>query len=431
MNVRASAVSILEQVLVEKKSLTAAIVGYKKIARETPDFGLLQELCYGVLRWRYRLEAYLAALTDKPFRKKDQDVFLLLLIGIYQLAYLRIPPHAAVKVTVEAARHMGKSWATGLVNAVMRNFLREQNSLYQQLSSEAALLSHPDWLLALLKRDWPEHWREIANANNERPPFILRTNARALTREQYLAMLNSMAIEAQPTPFAERGVVVNKPMDVKQVPGFSDGIVSVQDGAAQLVAPLLNLASGQRVLDACAAPGGKTCHILETQAELKELIALDGDEERVKLIEENLKRLQLTATVIAADSTKPELWFKGKPFDRILVDAPCTGTGVIRRHPDIKSLRQPEDVQQLALTQKQLLHALWPLLKRGGMLVYTTCSVLAKENSEQVAHFMSKHNDAHEIKINVDWGHPLPVGRQILPGENGMDGFYFARIGKQ
>lgn len=432
MNIRLAAVKVLEQVTVKGRSLDTALPEqFDQIAaQERP---LLQELCYGVLRWRWRLTAILEPLLQKPLRERDADVMLLLLVGLYQLTYLDIPEHASVSETVNAASLMGKTkaWSKSLVNAVMRNYLRQKTALQAAADREdVGALSHPPWLLQAFALNWPDDWRSIASANNQRAPMTLRVNLRKGTRENYLRTLQSLQIEARIATHTETGIILLTPLDVKRLPGFSEGLVSVQDAAGQLTASLLNLAKGQRVLDACAAPGGKTSHILEAQPDLIEVVALDKNEQRLERVNENLQRLGLTATLKTADAADPASWFSGAPFERILLDAPCSATGVIRRHPDIKSLRRPSDIPALALEQAHLLSTLWPLLAHRGMLVYSTCSILAQENVAQLTQFLALHADAREVPIEASWGHALQVGRQILPGEDDMDGFYFARIEK-
>lgn len=426
---RSAAARVIQQVLGEGRSLASALP--PALAGLAPaERGLTQELCYGTLRFAPRLEALAARLLDKPLRARDGDVHALLLAGLYQLLYLNVPPHAAVSLTVEATARLKKDWARGLLNGVLRRLQREQEALLAAVdTSESAALAHPAWLLARLQEDWPEHWRAIAAANNTRPPMTLRVNHRQGSREEYLKRLHEAGIVAAPAPHAPEAVTLTTPLAVEQLPGFATGAVSVQDAAAQLAAGLLQLAPGQRVLDACAAPGGKTGHILETCPEV-ELLALDSEAERLERVTENLARLGLGAELRAGDAGEPQSWWDGRPFDRILLDAPCSGTGVIRRHPDIKMLRRPEDIAQLARQQARLLRALWPLLAPGGILVYATCSILKAENSAQVAAFLEEETQAAELPIAADWGQAAGAGRQILPGENGMDGFYYAILGK-
>ena len=392
---------------------------------------LAQELTFGTLRWCYRLEAVLNRLLKKPLKKKDRDVHALLLVGLYQLLFLEMPPHAAVSETVGVVRQLGKEWAAGLVNGVLRNAQRQYSALLESVDGAAsARWSHPDWWIKRLKQDWPQDWQHILEANNQRPPMVLRVNVSRTDRSAYLQQLKQAGIEAKPSPFPDTAIRLEKPVAVDNLPGFSDGLVSVQDGAAQLSASLLNLKSGQRVLDACAAPGGKTGHILESVPDLGAVVAIDSDERRLIKVGENLQRLRFNAELLAADAGDPESWWDGEPFDRILLDAPCSASGVVRRHPDIKSLRQAGDLHTLSQQQQRLLNALWPLLASGGILLYVTCSVFKQENSDTLRAFLDGHHDAVELPLRVQWGKALPVGRQMLPGEQGMDGFYFARLTK-
>jgi len=392
---------------------------------------LTQELVYGTLRWSYRLEALLAQLLPKPLKKKDRDLHALLLVGLYQLLILEIPAHAAVSETVEVTRQLGKNWAAGMVNGVLRNAQRQSSALAKAVEGTAvARWSHPDWWIERLQQDWPENWQQILEAGNQRPPMVLRVNRLQVDRESYLQQLRATGIEALALPFPESAIRLVEPVGVDSLPGFRQGQVSVQDGAAQLCASLLDLQAGQRVLDACAAPGGKTGHILEVAPQLEQVLAIDVEERRLQKIRENLQRLHLDASLLAVDAGDPQSWWDGKPFDRILLDAPCSASGVVRRHPDIKRLRRPEDVHNLAQQQQRLLAALWPLLAPGGMLLYVSCSVFVEENSDNLQAFLDRHADASELPLQAEWGKVLPVGRQLLPGEHDMDGFYFACLTK-
>jgi 16S rRNA (cytosine967-C5)-methyltransferase len=395
------------------------------------DGALVREMTYGALRWYFRLAAVAVRLLTKPLKERDADVFALVIVGLYQLEYMRVPPHAAVAETVAAAAVLGKTWAKGLINAVLRRYQRERETLLADLASNIeAATAHPRWLADMLRGAWPDQWQAILEANNSHPPMVLRVNRARLGREAYLAKLQAAGIAAQTTTCAPDGLVLEKPVSVEALPGFVDGLVSVQDGAAQLAAGLLETRPGQRVLDACAAPGGKTCHILERTPALGELVAVDVDARRLAKVEENLERLQLTASLVAGDAGAPDEWWDGQPFDRILLDAPCTGTGVIRRHPDIKLLRRAEDIAELAKRQARLLDALWPLLAPGGKLVYVTCSVMPEENEGRITHFLATHDDAAEVPADMPCGMARTAGRQILTGEAGMDGFYYACIHK-
>ena len=424
---RSAAARILADVLGHQRSLNTALASHLALVAEK-DRGLCQQLCYGTLRWQPTLAFLSAKLLKKPFKTKDADIEALLLTGLYQLRQMRTPPHAAISETVNAAKKLGKQWAAGLLNACLRNYQRQQKSLEAAIEqSPCAKLAHPMWLLNRYQQDWPDHWQQIMQANNQQPPMMLRVNVQQTSREHYLALLDDQNIAAELLPVGDTGILLKQACDVYALPGFADGMVSVQDGAAQLVADLLAIEPGQRILDACAAPGGKTCHILE-QAPANTLVALDIDEERLKSIQQNTERLGLTATLIAADAADTENWWDGRLFDRILIDAPCTGSGVIRRHPDIKLLRRADDIDALAQTQQQLLDKLWPLLNENGLMVYTTCSAFKKENEQQIEAFLQRHPDAEEVRPDSPPAQARPYGYQRLPGDDVMDGFFYASL---
>ena len=429
MNVRASAVQVLVQVLGEGRSLATAL---PPILNRTAvrDRGLLRELCHGVCRWYFRLQRQLDRLLARPLAVTEYGVRALLLIGLYQLWHLRVPDHAAVSETVAAARQLRKPWAAGLTNAVLRAALRRKKELAALLESDSeAGTAHPRWLLERLRQDWPDDWPAIVAANNTRPPFVLRVNSRRLAREDYRLRLAQAGHSADAVPGVPTALLLAEPTDTATLPGFAEGWVSVQDAAAQLAAALLEVRPGQRVLDACAAPGGKTGHLLECEPNLQ-LTALDGDAGRLERVRDTLRRLRADARLIAGDAARPADWWDGIPFDRILVDAPCSATGVIRRHPDIKLLRRESDIAALAEQQRAILVGLWPLLRPGGRLLYATCSVLRQENDRVIAAFLAAHPDAVEWPIAAGWGRALPHGRQLLPGEATMDGFYYAGLSK-
>jgi len=426
MDARSVATKILTQVIAQRRSLSDCLI--LSNLKDSRERALAQALCYGVLRWQPRLQAILQALLRKPFKDKDYDIQALLLIGLYQHLYLRIPPHAATAATVNITRTLKKPWATGLVNGVLRNFQRQGEALLAKVDKNINVkLAHPPWIIKALQKDWPSQWQSIAEANNSHPPMSLRVNARAISRDDYL--LSLAAAKAEALAYTDNGISLEQPMDVQRLPGFNQGWVSVQDGAAQLVAQLLDVPAGARVLDACAAPGGKMAHLLELY-DIGTLIAIDNKTARVQMLKETLQRLQLSAQLYCADASQPDKWWDGQTFDRILLDAPCTGSGVIRRHPDIKCLRQPNDIMTLAAQQERLLKALWPLLAPGGNLLYVTCSVFAEENHLQIQNFLQTHTDAIETVLVADWGQAQQYGRQILPGENNLDGFYYACLSK-
>jgi len=422
---------MLAQVISDGRSLSDVLPAALKTVADPRQRALVQELVFGTLRWYYRLRAVLDHQLKRPLRQRDGDLYCLLLSGLYQLSRMRVPSHVAVNETVQATRELKKEWASGLVNAVLRGYQREAAHLDAVAEqSREARYAHPGWLNDVLQTDWPADWEDILDAGNQRPPLSLRVNQRQIGRDDYLVLLLQGGIKARAMRHAAHGIVVESPVPVEALPGFAEGRVSVQDGAAQQATGLLDLAAGQRVLDACAAPGGKTAHILESEPGLESLTAVEIDSGRVRRIEENLTRLGLAARVIQGDAANPVAWWDGRCFDRILLDVPCTATGVIRRHPDIKLLRRPQDVTALVMRQTQLLQTMWPLLAAGGMLLYTTCSVLAEENDGQIGRFLSAHTNAEATTIEVDWGRTCTHGRQILPGEEDMDGFYFACMRK-
>ena len=431
MDARACAARVVVRVISGGRSLADALPDVMQSVTDVRQRALIQELSYGTLRWYYQLDALLLQLLQKPLKQRDADVRCLLLVGLYQLTQLAMPQRVAVNETVQATEALKKSWARGLVNAVLRNYQRRAAALeVMDTADGVAKFSHPAWLIERLQHDWPDDWEAILTANNARPPFSLRVNQQRMTRDEYLDELTARSLEAVPLVHVATGLMLRKPVPVESLPGFSEGVVSVQDGAAQLATGLLALEPGQRVLDACAAPGGKTAHILEAGPGIAGLTAIDIDERRMRRIEENLSRLSLHARLLQGDAGKPAAWWDGQGYDRILLDVPCSATGVIRRHPDIKLLRKPEDVATLVSRQSALLQALWPLLLPGGMLLYCTCSVLAAENSGQISRFLEMQADADEVPIGAAWGRGCQHGRQILPGENDMDGFYFACLRK-
>lgn len=435
---RAFAARLLVPVLDGKGSLSGLDANLAASVIKERDRGFVKALCYGVCRAHPRLDALAGQLLRQPMKQRDTDIQALLLIGLYQILHMRVPPHAAVSETAGAARALGKGWATKVLNGCLRRFQRESVALQAKVDKDAPVaLWHPAWLLLEFRDAWPDDWRAICEANNEAGPMTLRVNRRRITREAYLKRLETAGLDATPCEFAEDGVRLATACDVTQLPGFADGDVSVQDESAQLcadlLAPVLGDTEGKRVLDACSAPGGKTAHLLERFA--PELTALDIDPSRLKRVASTLQRLGLDARLLAADASDPKAdseWWDGQPYDAILLDAPCSGSGVIRRHPDIKLTRRHSDIAELAALQSRLLETLWTRLAPGGVLLYATCSVLPAENDAQIDAFLARTPDAiADTPRDLGWGRPAGHGRQLLPVPTGHDGFFYARLRKQ
>ena len=399
------------------------------------DKGLLQEICYGVLRYLPELENDVSQLVQKPIKGKQRVFHFLLLVGVYQIRYMRIPDHAAVSETVAATKTLKNDHMKGLVNAVLRGFLRtleaesKQEKKLDKKIPDPIKYNHPSWFIKKIQQAYPDQWQAILDANQQKPPMWLRANQQHHTSEQYQALLVEADIEIANIEPRSQAIALAKPLDVAHLPGFDDGWVSVQDGAAQQAARLLDCQPNDVVLDCCAAPGGKTCHIIEQMPDISSMTAIDIEEARLTRVHENLDRLNLTAEVITADAATQE-WWSGEQFDRILLDAPCSGTGVIRRHPDIKWLRKADDIDKLVILQQQILDNIWSMLKPGGTLLYATCSVLPEENCQQISRFIEQNQDVQLIVINskkADTDED-PIGWQLLPDGDNMDGFYYAKL---
>jgi 16S rRNA (cytosine967-C5)-methyltransferase len=434
LNARQLALRICQSVLTQGQSLSSQLEKQLGNLDNSRDQGLCSELCYGFCRFYFVLGEELKPLLKKPLKNKDVDIQIILLLGLYQIRFMRIDDHAAVNETVNLVLHQRKSWAKGLVNAVLRNYLRQlPPSLPErtQLNDQEHLTAYPDWMRKQLTDDWGDDAITAFKAANQPPPMMLRVNLTQTAREQYQQLLSDKQIKSRAHAFIPEAIILEQALSVEQLPGFDEALVSVQDAAAQIAAPLLACQPSMRVLDACAAPGGKTLHILQNTPDL-ELFALDKDAQRLQRVEQNLQRAGLSAKLICADAAQTESWFDGELFDRILLDAPCSASGIIRRHPDIRILRQAGDVAQLVQQQKRLLDAMWPLLKPGGQMLYSTCSMFRAENELQIATFIERQADCIESPINsVQWGIQRPNGRQILPGFNDMDGFYYALLKKR
>jgi 16S rRNA (cytosine967-C5)-methyltransferase len=428
---RLASLKALKQVF-NGQSLSAVQVHTTDKLEDARDRGLANEIVNGVLRWRWRLEFFISSLLNKPLKPKDIDVQLVLLMALYELDECRTPDYAVINESVELVRKSGKKWASGLVNAVLRNFTREKEKLISSIKDGVVLYSHPAWLLEKIKADWPQHWQQILQANNQRPAFCLRVNQLLYSATQYQQLLAEDGIESSIVVLADFALKLEHGVDVRLLPGFAEGAVSVQDAGAQLVAELLDVSGADRVLDLCAAPGGKTCHILERNPEIEGLIAVELEQKRMLRVSENLQRLKLEsrAALIVGDARDTGQWWNGEKFNRILIDAPCSASGVIRRHPDIKTLRRASDIEPLVELQSEILQSAWQMLEDGGELLYVTCSVFKDENQNQIQNFLSAHDDATEIKIEADWGKSCDYGRQLFPGEQDADGFYYCRLKK-
>lgn len=391
------------------------------------DRPALQALCFGTCRWFFRLDGELQSRLKKPLKPVDRAVHHLMLVALFQLRHSQQATYAVLNETVEACRALDKPHLTGLVNGLLRAAEREGEP---PAESDSANFSHPEWMVEKLRHNWPDDWQTILETNNTQAPMTLRVNARRFSRDSYLELLTEAGIQARATHFAPFGIQLAAPVPVDRLPYFADGAVSVQDEAAQLCTTMLDLAPGQRVLDACAAPGGKTCAILEACEGLDQVVAIDESADRLPRIEENLLRLDLSATVQQADAANTDQWWDGQPFDRILLDVPCSATGVIRRHPDIKLLRRESDIVPLADIQLGLLSALWQTLKPGGRLVYATCSVFPQENHRIIRRFCKQTDDAVLLEPDVLWGRDTESGRQLLPVPQSHDGFFYAVLEK-
>ncbi|HEY8084797.1 MAG TPA: 16S rRNA (cytosine(967)-C(5))-methyltransferase RsmB [Methylophilaceae bacterium] len=380
--------------------------------------GILQDLSYGTLRWLTRMEALLAQLLERPLT--DERVRDLLLVALYQLEYSKNASHAVVNSAVEAATQLKQPWAKGLVNAVLRNYLRRREELLQKLPHDPATqLAWPRWWVRQLQKQYPQHWEAMLVAGNQHPPMTLRVNTRRLSREAYMAKLVDENMDAELV--GEFGIRLTKPVNVDKVPGFFQGEVSVQDLGAQFAAPALDVQPGMKVLDACSAPGGKAAHLLELTD--IDLLAIDHDAMRLEKVSGNLQRLGLTATVKAGNAAEPQSWWDGQPFDRILADVPCTASGIVRRHPDIKWLRREDDIAGFCGQQAAILHGLWSTLAKGGKLLYATCSVFEQENQQQITAFLASHSDARALPP------PGVKEQQLIPCDQ-HDGFYYALLQK-
>lgn len=421
-NLRSIAAIAIGQVLDQGQSLSTVLPPLQKTISDK-DRALLQELCFGTLRVLPQLEWCIQQLMAKPMTGKQRTLHYLLMVGLYQLLYTRIPAHAVLAETVEGAVALKRPQLKGLINGVLRQFQRQQEELLQRAANNDSRYLHPSWLLKRIQQAYPTQWEQIIDANNQKPPMWLRVNRLHHTREDYLQLMEQASIAAEPHAEYRDAVRLLAPCAVTDLPGFADGWVTVQDASAQGCIDLLDPQNGEQILDLCAAPGGKTTHILEA-APKAHVMAVDVDEQRLSRVKENLQRLRLNAEVKQGDGRTPQQWCGDKQFDRILLDAPCSATGVIRRHPDIKWLRRDSDIAELATLQAEIIEAIWPHLKSGGVMVYATCSILPAENAEQVSAFLQRHADARLVET----GNEQQPGRQNLPHPEDGDGFFYAKL---
>lgn len=430
-NVRALAAQAIAPLLRQQGALSSTLPSALAECLDK-DRALLQQLCYGVARNHPRLVALICAMIDRPLRRIEFEVQALMMVGLYQLLETRVATHAAISETVNAAEQLGHKRSAGMINAILRRFDREHTELFQQLDKDAALPwthNHPQWFIEKLQHNWPEYWTQILHENNQQAPMFLRVNTQRVSRETYLQQLAEENISAQPCQYSDDGILLEKAVDVFQLPNFAEGFASVQDEAAQLSCQLINPQPGERILDAAAAPGGKLCHLLERCSEIS-AVAVEVDAQRAERINENLARLNLSADIIIADASI-DAWWDGEAFDKILLDAPCSATGVIRRNPDIKMLRKGEEIHTLAALQMKILENTWQMLKPGGRLVYATCSIFSQENERLIERFVKQTDNATHHPIEAAWGEARAFGRQLFPQANGHDGFYYAVLEKQ
>jgi 16S rRNA (cytosine967-C5)-methyltransferase len=426
---RALAATALSDIALRGQSLREAVDRALPKIGDPRDRALFTALVNEGARWWPRYDAAIDALIDKPLRRQEPAIHALLVLGLVQLEVLQMPGYAAVAATVEAARALRRPRHAGLVNAVLRRWQRERESLLAALDADPATRhAHPAWLAAMIAADWPDRVESVFLADNEEPPLMLRANRRRTTRADLVARLKAAGQPATPHPWLADAIVLPHSTDITRLPGFREGHFAVQDGSAQIAADLLDVRDGQRVLDACAAPGGKACHLLE-RADIA-LFAVESEARRLPRIAQNLDRLGLVATLVTGDAGDPSAWWDGVPFDRILIDAPCSATGVMRRRPDVRLHRREDDIATLAAQQRRIVDALWPLLAPGGRLLYVTCSLLRAENEAVADALLDTHADASIVPIALADGQPAKTGWQVLPGDGDLDGMYYAAIEK-
>ncbi len=407
------------------RNLTTALEGIDQQLQSARDRALVRRLCNRVLRDLPALQWRLQQLLKKPLKDRDREVYFLLLLALDQLLEGREPSAAVIHASVAATRTLAKPHLAGLSNAVLRNFLRRREWLETRLPDQPELrYGMPAWLIERVRHDWPGNWRDILDQSNSSPPLWLRVNRRRCEKSTLSERLLDTGIDSHPVAGLPDALRLDQPARISALPGYAEGAFSVQDGGAQATVELLQPADGMRILDACAAPGGKAAHILE-RADV-ELTALELDPERAHRIGENFQRLGLAGKIIIGDASSPGRWARGGKFDRILIDVPCSGSGVMRRHPEIRWLKRPEDISANAILQRAILEALWPLLAPGGLLVYASCSILHAENRDPVRNFIASHADAQLVEHAPIQAVATDPGFQILPGSLGRDGFFYA-----
>ena len=422
---RALAAQALADIALRGMSLREAMDQRAPKLRDPRDRALLTALLNDGARWWLRFDAALDHLLDKPLRRKEPEVHALLVLGLVQLEVLELQDYAAVAATVEAVRSLNRPRLAGLVNAILRRWQRERATLLAELDTQpSSRYAMPPWLVNAIASDWPAHVDVVLADCNREPPLMLRANRRRASRDTLIEQLRAGGYIADAHPWLSDGIVLPHSGDVTRMPGFAQGLFAVQDGAAQVSADLLDVRDGQRVLDACAAPGGKACHVLE-RADIA-LTAVEFDGSRAARIRQNLQRLGLQADLRIGDAGDPSAWWDGQSFDRILIDAPCSATGVLRRRPDVRLHRRASDIDPLVAQQQRILAALWPLLAPGGRLVYVTCSLLRAENDAVIESFLASRDDARGISVPLPAGQAAAVGWQILPGDGDLDGMYYA-----
>lgn len=424
-NLRADAAKVLHQILEEGKSARECLP-LAQLPHKEQDKAWLQEMVYGVLRNLPILQFWLRQLLDKPLKNRFKIVEQLIMLGFYQLAFSRVSQHAAVSETVAACQPLNTLAMKGLVNAILRTFIREEMSL-QEAPNKQIASGLPKWLFKKLEVEYQDGFDDLLANMQLKAPIWLRVNTRKISHGNFVEALENANIEFNHTTEHPDALILSKGYDVTSLPGFDSGWFAVQDGAAQLAPHYLKPEQGESILDCCAAPGGKTCHLIEFQPNIAKIVALEIDEKRATKIEENLIRLGHFANIIIGDASTPEKWWDGQLFDRVLLDAPCSATGIIRRHPDIKWLRKANDIEVLVNLQKQILDAIWPLVKPGGTMLYATCSILPEENHLQISDFLSRTSNALLDNTFPNDSVDKP-GKQILPGDQQMDGFYYARL---